>query len=442
MTPERWRRITEVYSDVCDLPPGQQEQRLGELCAGDTELLEQVRKILRDDPSEGKGFIDDPPLGDALARFTTTGRRLEAGEILAGRFAIVHHSGSGGMGEVYEAEDRHLHTHVAIKLIRRDIAGQPEAAARFRREITLARQVTHRSVCRVYDYFPSSPTTGGDRVDFLTMELLAGETLAELMEREAPMPLPRAYPILEHLTSGLHAAHAAGVLHRDLKRSNVFLARDTNDLRVVIIDFGFARSADGGDSLSTGPTWGDGTPLYMSPEQLEGGELGPQSDVYSLGVIKYQMATGVAPLQGYSPLQIAVKRIKEQPKPPRHSNPNIDPVWESAILKCLALWPEQRFPTGSAVLKSLGARSPFTIRIPGKPVLAAAALIAIALGGWWTVRQLRVAPLRPDVARWFREGEGALADGSIAKASKLFERALEMDPTYLSARCRLAETYI
>lgn len=406
MTPERWRRITEVYSDVCDLPPGQQEQRLEELCAGDTKLLEQVRKILRDDPSEGKGFIDDPPLGDALARFTTTGRRLEAGEILAGRFAIVRHLGSGGMGEVYEAEDRHLHIHVAIKLIRRDIAGQPEAAARFRREITLARQVTHRSVCRVYDYFPSSPTTGGDRVDFLTMELLAGETLAELMEREAPMPLPRAYPILEQLTSISPAPPTAGTPSPPV------------------------------------PPGATAPPLYMSPEQLEGGELGPQSDVYSLGVIKYQMATGVAPLQGYSPLQIAVKRIKEQPKPPRHSNPNIDPVWESAILKCLALWPEQRFPTGSAVLKSLGARSPFTIRIPGKPVLAAAALIAIALGGWWTVRQLRVAPLRPDVARWFREGEGALADGSIAKASKLFERALEMDPTYLSARCRLAETYI
>ena len=442
MTPERWKRITEVYSDVCDLPPGQQEQRLEELCAGDIHLSEQVRKILRDDPSEGKGFVDNPPLGDALARFTTTGRRLEAGEILAGRFAIVRHLGSGGMGEVYEAEDRHLHTHVAIKLIRRDIAGHPEAAARFRREITLARQITHRSVCRVYEYFPASTTTGGDHVDFLTMELLSGETLAELMEREAPMPLPRAYPILEQLTSGLDAAHAAGVLHRDLKGSNVFLARDTNDFRVVITDFGLARSADGGDSLSTGSAWGGGTPLYMSPEQLEGGELGPQSDVYSLGVIMYQMATGVAPLQGHSPLQIAVKRIKEQPKPPRHSNPNVDPVWESAILKCLALRPDQRFPSGSAVLESLGKRNPFTIRIPAKPVLVAAAVLAVALAGWWAVRQLRVPPLRPDVARWFREGEVALADGSIARASKLFERALEIDPSYLSARCRLAESYI
>lgn len=247
MTPERWKRITEVYSDLCDLPPEQQEQRLAELCAGDTDLLEQVKRILRDDPSEGKGFVDNPPLGDALARFTTTGRRLETGEVLAERFAIVRHLGSGGMGEVYEAEDRHLHTHVAIKLIRRDIADQAEAVARFRREITLARQVTHRSVCRIYDFFPASPTSRGDRVDFLTMELLSGETLAELMEREAPMPLPRAIPILEQLTSALDAAHAAGVLHRDLKGANVFLSREAGELRVVITDFGLARSADSGD---------------------------------------------------------------------------------------------------------------------------------------------------------------------------------------------------
>ena len=97
MTPERWRRIPEVYSAVCDLPPGQQSQRLAELCAGDAELFEQVQRILRDDPSAGQAFVDKPPLGDALARFTTTGLRLEAGEVLAERFAIVHHLGSGGM---------------------------------------------------------------------------------------------------------------------------------------------------------------------------------------------------------------------------------------------------------------------------------------------------------------------------------------------------------
>ena len=442
MTPERWKRITEVYSDVCDLPPEQQAQRLAELCAGETDLLEQVQRILRDDPSEGKGFVDNPPLGDALARFTSTGRRLEAGEVLAERFAIVRHLGSGGMGEVYEAEDRHLHTHVAIKLIRRDIADQAEAVARFRREITLARQVTHRSVCRIYDFFPASPTSRGDRVDFLTMELLSGETLAELMEREAPLPLPRAIPILEQLTSALDAAHAAGVLHRDLKGANVFLSREGNDLRVVITDFGLARSADSGDSHVTGSAWGAGTPLYMSPEQLEGGELGPQSDIYSLGVIMYQMATGVAPLQGHSPLQIAVRRIKEQPRSPRTSNPNIDPAWESAILRCLALDPKRRFANGAEVLRALGDRRSRTYRIPRKPVLVAAAAIAISVAGWWSFTRLRVAPVRPDVARWYREGEVALADGSTAKAAKLFERSLDMDPGYLSARCRLAETYI
>lgn len=443
MTPERWKRITEVFYEICELPEDQQPKRLEELCAGDAELLEQVQRLLRSAPSEGQGFIDNPPLGDALARFTTSGRRLDAGEILAERFVIIRHLGSGGMGEVYEAEDRHLHASVAIKLIRLDIADQSDALARFRREITLARQVTHRSVCRVYDFFPGSPTSRGDRVDFLTMELLSGETLAEMMEREAPMPLSRALPILEQITSALDAAHSAGVLHRDLKGSNVFLTTENGELRAVITDFGLARSASGGDAISTGSAWGIGTPLFMSPEQLEGGEVGPQSDIYSLGVLMHQMATGVAPLQGNSPLQIAVKRVKEQPRSPRDRNPNIDPVWESAILRCLALEPKGRFQKGSEVMAAL-ERERKVPQLGTRPALlaGAAVVVAIAAGGWWAVDRFSTPPVSPEVARWYREGEVALADGAMTKASKLFERALQSDPKFLSVRCRLAEAYV
>ena len=179
----------------------------------------------------------------------------------------------------------------------------------------------------------------------------------------------------------------------------------------------------------------------MSPEQLEGGELGPQSDLYSLGVLMYQMATGVAPLQGNSPLQIAVKRVKEPPASPRERNPKIEAAWESAILRCLAIHPKDRYRNGAELLTALGRpRRPF--RWPRKPVLLAAAALALAAGGWWGLSRLSPPPLRPEAARWFREGEVALADGAVTKASKLFERAVESEPGYLSARCRLAETYV
>jgi len=411
------------------------------LCADDPDLRRQLDQLFANSPSEGKGFVDNPPFGEVLAQFTASGRRLGSAETLASRFEIIRHLGSGGMGEVYEAEDRHLHARVAIKLIRRDVADQADALARFRREIALARQVTHRSVCRVFDFFPESPTSRGDRVDFLTMELLHGETLAELLEREAPISLERALPILSQLTAALDAAHAAGVLHRDMKGSNIFLTKDAEGMRVVITDFGLARSAGGGDSVSTGSAWGAGTPLFMSPEQLEGGELGPQSDLYSLGVLMFQMATGAAPLQGHSPLQIAIKRVKEQPKSPRDRNPNIDPAWESAILRCLALHPKERYRTGAEVLAALG-RPRNAFRIPKKPVLIGIAALALSAGGWWIIDRFSAPPIRPEVARWYREGEVALADGAMTKASNLFQRALKTDPNFLSARCRLAEAYI
>lgn len=178
MTPDRWQRISALYSELCELPPEEQARRLSELPPVDSSLREEVEKILRATPAEGEGLVDHPPLGFTLSSFVTGGHRLQPGDVLANRFEIIAHRGSGGMGEVYEAGDRELHTRVGLKLIRREVAGEASVHSRFRREIALARQVTHRSICRVFDYFPASLTSRGERADFLTMELIEGETLA------------------------------------------------------------------------------------------------------------------------------------------------------------------------------------------------------------------------------------------------------------------------
>lgn len=436
MTPARWREVKELYFGALDQPVEQRSAWLAERCQDDAALRAEIEQLLAN--GDGSAAIDNPPARGFLASWAT-GPALRDGQLLGGRFEIVKHLGSGGMGDVYEAIDRDLGTHVAVKLIRGAVAGDPNALARFRREIALARQVTHRSVCRVFDFFPAGEHNDSD---FLTMELLHGETLADKLRRDGPMTLDQALPLLRQIATGLDAAHSAGVLHRDLKGSNIFLVASSGGPRAVLMDFGLARSSAGNDTVSTGSAWAAGTPAYMSPEQLEGNELGPASDIYSLGVVMYEMATGRAPHEGHSPLQIAVRRLKESPRAPRELTPSIDSRWESAILKCLAQSPKDRFANGAALIESLESPAPIvTWTTARKPVFAAVAFLLAALVWYGYGKFSSPPPLRPDVARWYQEGVTALGDGSPTKAAKLFEQALSADTNFTAARCRLAEAY-
>ncbi|MCX6612581.1 MAG: protein kinase [Acidobacteria bacterium] len=196
MTPERWQQIREVYFAVSDAEEQDRPALLAKLTAGDADLAAAVDLLLIS-PPDGQAALDHPPLGESPLPFPPS-TSLVLGELLAHRFEILSHLGSGGMGEVYEAEDRDLQTRVALKVIRPDVAETPGAVARFRREISLARQVTHRSICRVFDFFPSAKTSHGRTVDFLTMELLHGETLSKYITRQSPVPLSEASAWPEH----------------------------------------------------------------------------------------------------------------------------------------------------------------------------------------------------------------------------------------------------
>ena len=242
------------------------------------------------------------------------------------------------MGELYAAEDLELRERVALKTILSHIANDERSIVRFKREVHLARQVTHPNVCRIYDVFRHRYAAAGadrpdDEVVFLAMELLHGETLAARLHRDGRMSTAALLPVVSQMAAGLTAAHRVGVVHRDFKSLNVMLVKPTRDeeaMRVVVTDFGLAwRSAhDDSSSMSLAMSAENefvGTPAYMAPEQVEGGPVTPATDVYALGVVLYEMVTGALPFAGDTPVKTAIKRLREPPPSPRVRVPDIDP---------------------------------------------------------------------------------------------------------------------
>jgi serine/threonine protein kinase len=275
------------------------------------------------------------------------GERLGSGHVLAGRYRVVRYVAGGGMGEVYEADDALLGERVALKLLRIEVSRKPGAHERFGDEIRLARRVTHPNVCRVFDV-----GVDGERV-FFTMAMHAGETLAARLRRDAPLAEAAARPLVRQLMAGIIAAHAADVVHADLKPSNILLTGPDGG-HVVITDFGLAVPCC--TELGCGCRMPHllGTPAYMAPEQIEGGMALMRTDIYSLGVILFEMMTGVLPFTGATPLAIARARLEREPPIPSTLRTDLDPRWCTAIRACLARDPKARPGTIEAVASALG----------------------------------------------------------------------------------------
>lgn len=456
----RWREIERLFLAALEAEPGERRALLAERC-DDVSIRREVERMLAAD-ERPDGLLDDPvadlhPLealldqaGRSLSSTTEerqtpgqrtparwgrdSGRRspfdptsaptlarplgpptppapptplapaLEPGNLLANRFQIVRFLAAGGMGEVYEAEDLELGERVAVKTVRTELTTDPRAMDRFRREVQLARRVTHPSVCRIYDIFhhqfPDSAAgrRGADENDnhdegetptltFLSMELLSGETLAERIRRVGRLEPDEALPLVRQICDGLATAHEAGIIHRDLKSSNVLLVPSAKGTRAVVTDFGLARL--GGASGEMGPTVTRsgttlGTPAYMAPEQVKGGTITSATDLYALGVLLYEMVTGRFPFAGEDSLVMAVRRLHEEPTSPREYVADLDPRWERAILRCLRRHPDDRFRTAHDIVDYLDDDSvpAFPIgRRQGGLLLAAllGALLLIAL---------------------------------------------------------------
>ncbi|MEA2694069.1 MAG: eukaryotic-like serine/threonine-protein kinase, partial [Acidobacteriota bacterium] len=339
------------------------------------------------------------------------GPTLLPGQVLSGRFRIARRIAQGGMGEVWEAEDlEFVGERVAIKTIRPEIAGDEWAIARFRREIQLGKRVTHGNVCRVFDLFHHrlDGGTGGERITFLTMELLAGETLAARIARAGPMRPAEALPLVSQMAAALDAAHAAGVVHGDFKSSNVMVAEGVGGGgeagRAVVTDFGLAHGRQGSGALDPeSGNFGGGTPAYMAPEQVKGGGTSVAGDLYGLGVVLYEMVTGRLPFAGKTPFAAATGA---PPPSPREFVPDLDSTWERTLLRCLAADPRDRFPNALEIVHALSGDPLAPISAPPRRrtrrAAGLAALLALVLllaaGGlslWLHVLPGRPAPGPP-----------------------------------------------
>ncbi len=327
---------------------------------------------------------DSPAVADRAAPIQS----FHPDQIVAGRYKIVRFIGQGGMGEVYEADDLELREHVALKTVRPQAAFDRNAIERFKREIQLARKVTHPNVCRIFDlgHHEIKTAAGGPaqqtEITFLTMELLSGETLAERLKRSGRMTSSEALPLVIQMASGLAAAHAAGIVHRDFKSGNVILIPPKDgqsEARAVVTDFGLARSTSADASITASAGGIAGTPAYMAPEQIEGAEITPATDIYSLGIVMYEMVSGTLPFTGDTPLAAAVKRLKEAARPPHSYVPDLDPKWEAVILRCLERNPADRFARATQVVEALCGEGVVPRRPNRRRQLVAAATAAVLI---------------------------------------------------------------
>ncbi|MEO8597555.1 MAG: protein kinase [Candidatus Solibacter sp.] len=295
MTTERWLAIKEVFETALEIHPGQRAAYLAARCAGDPDLRAEVERLLEDDAEAGE-FLATAIVHPERLLHAADLSAYPAGARIAGRFEVVRFLGRGGMGEVYEAVDRAIgDVAIALKTIRPEYAGDSRFLDQFRSEVQLARQVTHPNVCRIHDLYVEGEATSatGPGTAFLTMEFVGGETLAERLRGQGPFAPATALPLIRQVAEGLHAVHAAGIVHRDLKSANIMLTEDrTGQARAVVMDFGIASQA--GNAAEVGLR--GGTPGYLAPELLHGEAATVLSDVYALAVIAHEVFTGMRPV--------------------------------------------------------------------------------------------------------------------------------------------------
>lgn len=406
-------RVKAIFDYAVDLQPAEREVFLRQISSEDPELLQHVQRMLDEASADTEEIVPTPITAAAPAHKYI----FSPGDLLAGRYRVLRKVAKGGMGEVYEVHDLELHSRVALKVISLKSAAKPNSAEMFRREILLARQVTHPNVCRIYDIGHHAHPDHGDLL-FLTMEFLEGTTLADHVRTQGPISKEDAVPLIRQMVDALAAAHRLNIAHRDFKSGNVILcqaaaasgsghssAEQTTDsiaakpsagsevskepvsssstahaFVVKVTDFGLARSVDGMETTLHGEVWG--TPDYMAPEQFLG-HSSIASDIYALGVVIYEMFTARLPHRGSTGSQTPDGR-------PSTAMEMIPPEWRPVVKKCMAYEPADRYATVEGVWAALngeeraGTSKTEVLRGSHKTLagVSVALLVALALTGW------------------------------------------------------------
>jgi Tol biopolymer transport system component len=369
MTPEQWHRMKQIFGGALELELGAREAFARSAAGDDSELLAELLQMLTEIERE-TGLLSKPVLADAKALSQEEAPRFAPSAVLARRFRIVRFIARGGMGEVYEAEDIELGERVALKAIRRHVAADAELRALFRREVQLARSVTHPNVCRIFDLEQHEDPETGETTLLLSMELIEGQTLAEYLRLNGPLNFRSALPLIEEIAAGLQAVHDAEIVHGDLKPGNVMLAVVPGESapHARVMDFGMAFRARQGLPTGRGPSPGPprgGTPDYFAPEQITGEPSTTATDVYALALVIEDM--------------LGVPRSNRL-KPDTQQMPS---RWARTLRRCLEDDPARRYARPSAVTDALRAAldRKWKTRQAAIAAVCAAAAIALAARG-------------------------------------------------------------
>jgi eukaryotic-like serine/threonine-protein kinase len=277
--------------------------------------------------------------------------------IIDGRYRVVEKLGSGGMADVYCAEDEQLGRQVALKLLYRHLAEDTSFVERFRREASSAAGLQHPSIVAIFD------RGEWDGTYYIAMELIRGRTLKDVIRERGPAPPDAAVDIVLQILRAARYAHQRGIVHRDIKPHNVLIDEEG---RVKVTDFGIAR-AGASDMTETGSVMG--TAQYLSPEQAQGRPVDARSDLYSIGIVLYEMLTGAVPFDAESAVSVALKQVSEPPVPPRQRNPAVPPALDAVVMRALEKDPARRYPTADAFIEALlsARRGTYETVVPPPP---------------------------------------------------------------------------
>src|SRR5262245_1130170 len=360
MDKQRWQQIETLYYAALERAPDERAAFLADACANDSGLLREVEELLRHDGADGS-FMQDNALAVAaqaldLNELSQTAPQLFPGQGI-GAYKILALLGRGGMGVVYRARDERLRREVAIKVLPASFANDADRLRRFEQEAHATSALNHPNILTIYDI------GAHEEAPFIVAELLEGAELREQLEPGA-LPVRKALEYAQQIATGLAAAHEKGIVHRDLKPENLFI---TTDGRVKILDFGLAKlrppQADRVDTDAptrkkiTEPGVVMGTVGYMSPEQARGQEADTRADIFSFGVILYEMLSGQRPFRGASAIEVMNAIMKEEPPELGETNAKISPQLEKLIRRCLEKKPEHRFHSAHDIGYALEALS-------------------------------------------------------------------------------------